>query len=193
VAADDGDSFRQRLLSGLEMSRTERGRLVSHASLILRMRTSLRQRFGQRFKQLRLASGLSQEAFADHASMARSYLSRIERGVANPSLDAIEGLARALGVDTGALFEIVDPASSGEPSELVPYASDGSFFHRGLASPRDGTFRVGDKGAEIRLGSFEEALTYLEKMPVAKWRRPNDAGNLGIVSAVRWAPAPKHK
>ncbi|MEB0062288.1 helix-turn-helix transcriptional regulator [Pseudomonas sp. RTC3] len=157
------------------------------------MRISLRQRFGQRFRQLRLAGGFSQEAFADHAAVARSYLSRLERGVANPSLDAIEKLAGALDVDPRAFFEIVPPASSGEPSELVPYASDGSFFHRGLASPRDGTFRVGDKGAEIRLGSFEEALAYLERMPVAKWRRPNDAGNLGIVSAVRWAPAPKHK
>jgi len=157
------------------------------------MTISLRQRFGLRIKQLRVASGLSQEAFADHAGIARSYMSRLERGLGNPSLDAIEGLAEAFDVDPQVLFEIVPPASSGEPSELVPYASDGSFFHRGLASPRDGTFRVGDKGAEIRLGSFEEALTYLEKMPVAKWRRPNDAGNLGIVSAVRWAPAPKHK
>jgi transcriptional regulator with XRE-family HTH domain len=150
------------------------------------MTISLRQRFGLRIKQLRIASGLSQEAFADHAAVARSYLSKIERGKSNVSLDAIESLALALDVDPRELFEIVPPASSGEPSAFVPYASDGSFFHRGLASPRDGTFRVGDKGSEVRFRSFEEALAYLEKMPVAKWRRPNDAGNLGIVSAVRW-------
>jgi transcriptional regulator with XRE-family HTH domain len=173
------------------MARLERGRSVSHAGQMPRMGISLRQRFGERFKQLRLASGFSQEAFADHATVARSYLSRIERGKSNLSLDAIEKLANALNVDPRALFEIVPPASSGEATELVPHAADGSWFHRGLASPRDGTFRVGDKGAEVRLGSFEEALVYLEKMPVAKWRRANEAGNLGIVSAVRWGPAPK--
>ncbi|WP_443690481.1 helix-turn-helix domain-containing protein [Pseudomonas sp.] len=150
------------------------------------MTIPLRQRFGQRFKQLRLATGLSQEAFADHAAVARSYLSRIERGCANPSLDAVEGLAKALCVDPQALFEIVDPPSFCDASEEVPYAADGSCFHRGLASPRDGTFRVGEKGSELRLVSFEEALSHLKKMPVAKWRRPNDSGNWGLVSAVRW-------
>lgn len=149
------------------------------------MRISLRQRFGQQFRQLRLASGFSQEAFADHAAVARSYVSRIERGMANPSLDAIEGLADALGIDPAAFFEIVAPAAPYEAVE-VPYAADDTCFHRGLASPRDGTFRVGEKSAELRFGSFEEALAYLRTMPVAKWRRPNDAGNWGLVSAVRW-------
>ena len=149
------------------------------------MKIPLRERFGLRVKELRLASGLSQEAFADHASIARSYMSRIERGMANPSLDAIEGLADALGVDVSAFFEIVEPAALHEAVE-VPYAADGTFFHPGLASPRDGTFRVGGKSAELRFGSFDEALAYLKTMPVAKWRRPNDAGNWGLVSAVRW-------
>lgn len=150
------------------------------------MRISLRQRFGQQFRQLRLASGFSQEAFADHAAVARSYVSRIERGMANPSLDAIEGLADALGIDPAAFFEIVAPAAPYEAVEEVPFASDGSCFHRGLASPRDGSFRVGERNAELRFSSFEEALKYLRAMPVAKWRRPNDAGNWGLVSAVRW-------
>lgn len=157
------------------------------------MRISLRQRFGQRFRQLRLASGFSQEAFADHASVARSYVSRIERGVANPSLDAIEGLAEALGTDAGAFFEIVEPAAFYEAVEEVPFASDGTSFHPGLASPRDGSFRVGERYAEVRFSSFEEALRYLRAMPIARWRRPNDAGNWGLVSAVRWGKAEKPK
>ena len=69
------------------------------------MNTRLRKLFGKRFKQLRLATGLSQEAFADKCGFARSYMSRIERGAANPSLDAIETLATALGVEVIALFE----------------------------------------------------------------------------------------
>ena len=47
---------------------------------------------------------MSQEAFADRCGFARSYMSRIERGGANPSLDAIEVLADALGVKVAALF-----------------------------------------------------------------------------------------
>lgn len=52
-----------------------------------------------------MATGLSQEAFADKCGFARSYMSRIERGGANPSLDAVEILAAALGVPAAKLFE----------------------------------------------------------------------------------------
>jgi transcriptional regulator with XRE-family HTH domain len=67
--------------------------------------TSLKKQFGLKVKELRLAAGLSQEAFADHCGFARSYMSRIERGGANPSLDAIEVLAQALGVEVAQLFQ----------------------------------------------------------------------------------------
>jgi transcriptional regulator with XRE-family HTH domain len=164
-----------------------------HRGDIRGMKTPLRERFGLRVKALRLASGLSQEAFADHASIARSYMSRIERGMANPSLDAVESLADALGVDPSQLFEIVEPPASYDAALEVPFAADGTCFHPGLASPRDGTFRVGGKPTELRFGSFDEALAYLKTMPVAKWRRPNDSGNWGLVSAVRWEKAEKRK
>lgn len=65
----------------------------------------LRVRFGARIKALRRAQGLSQEAFADKCGFARSYMSRIERGGANPSLDAVEVLALALGVSVATLFD----------------------------------------------------------------------------------------
>lgn len=47
---------------------------------------------------------MSQEALADRCGFARSYMSRIERGKANPSLDAIETLAGGLRVDVVELF-----------------------------------------------------------------------------------------
>lgn len=53
---------------------------------------------------MRLASGMSQEAFADKCGYARSYMSRIERGLANPSLDAVAVLAVALEVEVKELF-----------------------------------------------------------------------------------------
>jgi putative transcriptional regulator len=69
------------------------------------VRTTLRKKFGKRFAALRRATGLSQEDFADRCGYARSYMSRIERGKANPSLDAIETLASALKVPVSELFE----------------------------------------------------------------------------------------
>lgn len=69
------------------------------------MKRTLRQKFGSRVKELRLASGLSQEAFADKCGFARSYMSSVERGGANPSLDAIETLAGGLKVRVAELFE----------------------------------------------------------------------------------------
>jgi transcriptional regulator with XRE-family HTH domain len=66
---------------------------------------TLRQRFGENLRQLRLASGFSQEAFADKCGYARSYMSRVERGLANPSLDAVEVFAVALKVDFKTLFD----------------------------------------------------------------------------------------
>lgn len=59
---------------------------------------------------LRRKAQLSQEAFADKCGFARSYMSRIERGGANPSLDAIETIAGALKVDVAELF--LEPTES---------------------------------------------------------------------------------
>ena len=69
------------------------------------MRIPLRKKFGQRLAALRRAAGISQEALADRCGFARSYMSRIERGRGNPSLDAIETLAGGLKVPVVRLFE----------------------------------------------------------------------------------------
>ena len=49
-------------------------------------------------------AGNVSDTFADRCGFARSYMSRIERGAANPSLDAIEILAGALQVEVPHLF-----------------------------------------------------------------------------------------
>ena len=147
---------------------------------------NLRQKFGVRVKELRALTGLSQEAFADKCGFARSYMSRVERGGANPSIDAIEVLAVALGVHIKDLFTDSPVKLKKRLLEvtLVPYAADGSCF--GSHLKRAGKFTVGDRDDEIQFEDFDEALAYLRRMGVAKWRRPNSAGNWGIVSAVRW-------
>jgi transcriptional regulator with XRE-family HTH domain len=65
---------------------------------------SIRKNFGYRIKELRLATGMTQEAFADHCGFARTYMSRVETGGANPSLDAIKVFADALGIELSELF-----------------------------------------------------------------------------------------
>ncbi|MFP1813908.1 helix-turn-helix domain-containing protein [Lonsdalea quercina] len=61
-------------------------------------------RFGQRVKTLRLQAGLSQEAFADKCGLDRTYISGIERGVRNPTLEVIGVIADGLGIELNVLF-----------------------------------------------------------------------------------------
>lgn len=55
--------------------------------------------FASNLKRLRLATGLSQEALAERAELHRTYVSSIERGERNISLENIFRVADALGVD----------------------------------------------------------------------------------------------
>lgn len=83
--------------------------------------------------------------------------------------------------------EITPEVSSPDFSDkvvFVPVAADGSIFHPGLA--RGGKFMIGAKGEEIQFMTFGEALAALQKMAAPRWRRPNDAGNWGIVSGRDW-------
>ncbi|KHS82549.1 helix-turn-helix domain-containing protein [Pectobacterium carotovorum] len=63
-------------------------------------------RFGQRVKTLRLQAGLSQEAFADKCGLDRTYISGIERGVRNPTLEVIGVIADGFGIELKTLFDI---------------------------------------------------------------------------------------
>jgi transcriptional regulator with XRE-family HTH domain len=159
------------------------------------VKVPLRKRFGKTVKALRLASGVSQEAFADKCGFARSYVSRIERGGANPSLDAVEVLAIALSVEVKALFETsglgADAVKTSPRTISVPFASDGSFFNPSLRRTRTGKFTVGERGNEVAFDTFDAAVEYLKTMETAYWRRPNEAGNWGRVVAVRWGALPK--
>ena len=65
----------------------------------------IRKRLGRNVQQLRLAKGLSQEAFAFEAKIHRTYVSDIERGARNPTITVVEKLAKALGVKAGRLLD----------------------------------------------------------------------------------------
>ena len=123
-------------------------------------------------------------------------MSRIERGGANPSLDAIEKLADALGVEVMALFDSPTTKAAAKPVAApiaVPFADDGTCFNPSAKRKRTGKFSVGGKGRGnvIQFQDFDEALAYLKSMPTARWWRPNKVGNWGLVTAVRWGALPK--
>lgn len=69
------------------------------------MQVPPRQAFGARIKQLRDEQGITQEELAERVGVFRTYMSRIETGVANPTLDMIHALADTLRVPVAALFE----------------------------------------------------------------------------------------
>lgn len=59
---------------------------------------------GLRVRELRRAKDMSQEAMAEKVGISSKYVSSIERGKENPTLDTFIGLAKALNVDILELF-----------------------------------------------------------------------------------------
>jgi transcriptional regulator with XRE-family HTH domain len=61
--------------------------------------------FAKRLKELRAKRGLTQAQLAKLSGVSHSYLSRIEIGMHQPTLEVIEKLAAALKVKPSALLE----------------------------------------------------------------------------------------
>lgn len=70
----------------------------------------LQKRFGVVIRQRREAVGLSQEALADAAGLHRTYISLLERGQRNPSLEVIAALAVGLETTMASLVGELDRA-----------------------------------------------------------------------------------
>lgn len=65
-------------------------------------------RFGIVVRNRRTELGISQEDFAECASLHRTYISDLERGKRNVSLENIEKLAKALDLSLSELMKRVD-------------------------------------------------------------------------------------
>jgi transcriptional regulator with XRE-family HTH domain len=61
---------------------------------------------GKRIQELRKRQGLSQEQVAERAEISSNYLSRIECGKENPTLDMLIKLAQVLKVDMREMFVV---------------------------------------------------------------------------------------
>ena len=65
----------------------------------------VRRRLGLNLKKLREEQDYSQESFADHCGLHRTYISGIERGVRNPTVVILDKIAKALKVPAGQLLD----------------------------------------------------------------------------------------
>jgi transcriptional regulator with XRE-family HTH domain len=68
------------------------------------MASSVHARFGVHLRKVRREKGISQESLADLAGLHRTYVSSVERGERNVTLQTIEKLAKALGVSMSRLM-----------------------------------------------------------------------------------------
>ena len=78
-------------------------------------------------KFYRQQRGLTQEELASKAYTSASYISRIERMVANPSIESLDSIAMALGLSPAELFRI-------DEVDILPEQYDEFRHLRGISS-----------------------------------------------------------
>lgn len=83
----------------------------------------IRKQVGENLRRLRRMRDISQEALALDADVARSYMSALERGKRNPTVQLLERLAWALGATVADLVA--------QPPEFTP-------VHQGKKPPKNG-------------------------------------------------------
>jgi DNA-binding XRE family transcriptional regulator len=89
----------QREKAGLRQDDVLRGFLVQQ-------RRKAGALVARNIRRLRVARGLSQEMLAVDAGIDRTYVSRLERGLENPTVAVLEKLARAVSSNIEELFRV---------------------------------------------------------------------------------------
>ena len=67
---------------------------------------NLKESLSQNIKRLRKERGISQEKLALKAEIDRSYMSQLERCLANPSIEALLRISNALDIQPAELLQI---------------------------------------------------------------------------------------
>jgi CheY-like chemotaxis protein/predicted XRE-type DNA-binding protein len=86
----------------------------------------LKTLLGAAIKTERTSLRISQEELAHRAGLHRTYVSDLERGTRNPSVDSIGKLARALQVSVSRLFEQAGDGNSSKPTIEILLVEDNS-------------------------------------------------------------------
>ena len=66
----------------------------------------IEEKFGARVKEIRLKKGFSQEALANEAGIDRTYMTSVENGKRNISIQNIEKIITALNVSFSEFFNL---------------------------------------------------------------------------------------
>ncbi|MES0171902.1 helix-turn-helix transcriptional regulator [Mesorhizobium sp. M0006] len=75
----------------------------------------MRKLVGRNFARLRAAAQLTQEEVAERADISQQYVSGLERGLRNPSIETIFKISQALGVSHVDLVKPDEQAVNGPP------------------------------------------------------------------------------
>jgi CheY-like chemotaxis protein len=98
-------------------------RLIMAARVIIIVSLNAKKPFGAAIKNWRNKLGFSQEKLAERSGLHRTYISDIERGTRNVSLESIEKLADALDLPLVTLFaDVGEPG--GEPTPVRHLSAD---------------------------------------------------------------------
>ena len=86
---------------------------------------TLQEKLGKAIVKLRKQRGLAQEQFASDSNIDRRYMSDIENGKRNLSIDVIERLANSFGISVSELFSIAENIDSNRSlDQLKEWLSD---------------------------------------------------------------------
>lgn len=79
---------------------------------------NLQARIARNLRKLRIKQGISQENLAVDAQIDRTYVSRLERGLENPTVAVLDRLAKALDAEIQDFFTIPPPGE--KPPRPLP-------------------------------------------------------------------------
>lgn len=140
----------------------------------------IRATFGAVCLGARIALDIRQEEVAARAGISRGYLSRIERGVADPTLDVIQSIADILGITIQATWQTPTIASTSRVRDLVhgrclAYA-DRRLTRVGLVTAREVLVEDGRSRGWIDLLAFDPRTRTLYLIEIKT--RLDDLGGL---------------
>jgi transcriptional regulator with XRE-family HTH domain len=110
--------------------------------------------------------GFSQEVLAVDAGIDRTYVSRLERGLENPTVAVVERLAKALSANIEELFKVPRP---GQPAPR-PLMDGGQ---RAIRTGMEGTFGAIWKSAVAPKAEVHRSRRHFRKVPLTEVSQPN--------------------
>lgn len=72
------------------------------------MKSEILSRYGQVIRSIRLEKNISQETLADLSGLHRTYMSDVELGKRNVSLENIDRIANALNISISEIFKRIE-------------------------------------------------------------------------------------